>query len=124
MVPDKSGLSQPARRRNPLLAMLAANALWGGVLGVGFVVGVIALDLGHLRKLLTFTPDGMIALGLLTIGSIVTFASVVMGGAVMMMERKDDKELRGGKRALRRLVPVRVTVAARHGGRSAHPTSE
>lgn len=124
MVSDESSLPQPARHRNPLLAMLAANALWGGALGVAFVVGVIALDLGHLRKLLTFTPDGMIALGLLTIGSIVTFASVVMGGAVMMMARKDDKGPRGGRRALRHLVPVRVMAAARRGGRSAHPTSE
>lgn len=124
MVSDEFSPPRPAKRRNPLLAMLAANALWGGVLGVGFVVGVIALDLGHLRKLLTFTPDGMIALGLLTIGSIVTFASVVMGGAVMMLERKDDNGPRGGKRSVRHLVPVRVTVAARPGARSAHPTSE
>lgn len=124
MVPDQSSLSRPAKRRNPLLAMLAANALWGGALGVAFVIGVIALDLGHLRKLLTFTPDGMIALGLLTIGSIATFASVVMGGAVMMMARENDKGPRGGRRVLRHLVPARVTVAARRSGRSAHPTSE
>lgn len=124
MVPDEINPSRPAKRRDPLLAMLAVNALWGGMLGVAFVGGVIALDLGHLRKLLTFSTDGLIALGLLTIGSIVTFASVVMGGAVMMMGRKDEKGPRGGKRALRHLVPVRVSVAARRGGRSTHPTSE
>lgn len=123
MVPDETSLSGPAGRRNPLLSMLAVNALWGGVLGVAFVVGVIALDLGHLRKLLTFSPDGVIALGLLIIGSIVTFASVVMGGAVMMMGRRDDRGPRGGKRERLLLIPVRVTAPARR-GRSAHPTSE
>lgn len=113
MAPDDSTLSPRAPRRNPLLSMLAVNGLWGGALGIAFVAGVIALDLGHLQKLLTLSTDGLIALGLLTIGSVVTFASVVMGGAVMMMGRGRNGGPRDGRREPVHLVPVRVTAPAR-----------
>ena len=127
MTVDDSGHDHTAlvgrKRPDPLLALLAGNALWGGVLGIGFVVGAVALDLGHLRQLLTFSADGAIALGLLTIGSVITFASVVMGGAVMMISR-DEHGPTSGQRALARLVPVRVMVAAKRRGRSGHSPSE
>jgi len=121
---DGSGQNHPRpavstgwKQRDPLLALLAVNAAWGGLLGIGFVVGAIALDLGHLRQLLTLSIDGAIALGLLTIGSVVTFASVVMGGAVMMISRDGDGPT-SGKRKLARLVPVLATVSAKRRGRS------
>ena len=127
MTVDDSGRDHAAsvgrKWPDPLLALLAGNALWGGVLGVGFVAGALVLDLGHLRHLLTFSADGALALGLLTLGSIITFASVAMGGAVMMI-RRDKEGPAAGRRALVRLVPVRVMVAARRRGRSGHTPSE
>ena len=117
MNPGDSGQNEspPAlrKRRDPLLGLLAVNALWGGALGIGFVAGAVALDLGHLRQLLTFTPDGAVALGLLTIGSIATFASVAMGSAVMMISRDGDRPTRGRPLPVR-LVPVPATVGAKH----------
>lgn len=124
MSPGDSGQNEspPAlrKRRNPLLALLAVNALWGGALGIGFVAGAIALDLGHLRQLLTFTPDGALALALLTIGSIATFASVVMGSAVMMISSDDDRSTRGRPQPTR-LVPVPATARAKHRGSKTLP---
>lgn len=108
--------SDPSRRRDPLLAMLATNALWGAGLGILFVVGVIALDLGHLRQLLTFSADGALALALLSVGSIVTFASVAMGSAVMMLGKKSDAVPRSGLREMPHFELVPVTVLAKPTG--------
>lgn len=105
------------RRRDPLLAMLLGNLIWGVGLGVVFAGGVYALNLGHIRTLVNNAPDGLLAMALLTMGSVVTFASVVMGGAVMMLPREEDKTPKGGKGVLLRvLVPLRVKVPAKAQG--------
>lgn len=100
------------RTGNQLLRFLLVNGLCGALLGLAFVGGVIALNLGHLRDLITFSQDGILALLLLSVGSIITFASVVMGGAVMLMD-KDEGDRSTGKRVNVALVPVPVTVAVR-----------
>lgn len=115
---DYSASRDPANRRaSPLLAMLAVNALWGAGLGLLFVAGVLALDIGHLRKLLTLSADGAIALALLSVGSMVTFASVVTGGAVMMLGKSRDSGPRSGKRELAALTPALSRVPARRSRR-------
>ena len=100
------------RTGNQLLRFLLVNGLCGALLGLVFAGGVIALNLGHLRDLITFSQDGMLAVLLLSVGSIITFASVVMGGAVMLMD-KDEDDRSTGKRIHVALVPAPVTVAAR-----------
>jgi hypothetical protein len=100
------------RSRGSLPAFLAVNALGGGLLGLAFAVAIVALDLGHLRQLITFSAEGALAMGLLAMGCIVTFASVVMGSAVMLIG-SDEDEPASGHRVLRDLIPVRVTVKAR-----------
>lgn len=108
-----SGVSQDRKARSePLLAFLVVNGVWGGLLGLAFAAGAVALNLGHLRDLITFSADGAIAMGLLTLGCVVTFASVVMGGAVMLIDR-DDRKPASGHKVLSELVPVRVAVKAR-----------
>lgn len=102
-----------AGKLDPIHAMLLGNLIWGIGLGLVFALGVYLLDLGHIRILAGKSRDGMLALGLLTVGSVITFASVVMGGAVMLLPRGDEPEPKGGNRVLlRALVPVRVKVAA------------
>lgn len=113
MTLGQPGVSQSGKpRKEPLLAFLVVNGMWGGLLGLAFAVGAVALNLGHLRDLITFSTDGAIAMGMLTVGCVVTFASVVMGGAVMLLEREDQKPASGHK-ALRELIPVRVAVKVR-----------
>ncbi len=106
-----------ARRLDPLHAMLLGNLVWGIALGLLFVLGVYLLDLGHIRTLMAKSRDGLLALALLTLGSVVTFASVVMGGAVMLLPSgEDDGPGRGhgqrrgtaGPILLRALVPLRL----------------
>lgn len=115
---DLEPLPEPAapiarRRRDPLFTLLFANAVWGAGLGVLFVVAAIALDVGHLRTLIGLNADGLVALVLLSGGSIVTFASVAMGGAIMLIDREEEGS--GGKRreAITDFAGARVSVAAR-----------
>lgn len=118
---------EPPRPRNPLFTLLLGNLIGGAGLGLLFVVGALALDLGHLRKLITFSADGATALLLLSVGSIVTFASAAMGSAIMMVgaRRGGDTpgtKAKGGEPPLL-LVPGRVRVGAGHKGRPNLPRS-
>lgn len=111
-----------SKRMDPVHAMLLGNLLWGMGLGVAFSAGVYGLDLGHIRTLVGKSPDGLLAMALLTAGSVITFASAVMGGAVMLLPRGDDDKPQGGNRILMRaLVPVRVRVPAAAQGMARHP---
>jgi hypothetical protein len=58
----------------------------GGVIGaVLFFALIIAYDLANLRDLILNTRDGWVAGALLLFGLIVTFGSVAMGVAVMLL---------------------------------------
>ncbi len=96
--------------RDPLFSLLRYNLIGGAAVGLAFVAGVLILDLGRIRSLTGFSPDGVIALLLLTLGGIVTFASVAMGSAIMMIGRKDAARPNGpGKSAPQRrgrLIPA------------------
>lgn len=81
-----------------LLRMLWINGLAGGLIGVGFVIGAVLLDVGRLGSLLRVSDDAPMALALLIMGSIVTFASVAMGGAIMLIPRERGG---GGGRRMR-----------------------
>lgn len=106
------------RRMDPIHAMLLGNLLWGLGLGLVFAFGVYALDLGHIRTLVHGSREGLLAMTLLCVGSMITFASVVMGGAIMLIPRPEDdnKPTRGKGIVLRALVPVRISVPARAQG--------
>jgi hypothetical protein len=76
---------------DPIFALLRLHGLWGAALGAAFVAGVLALDIGSVRALISTSPDGPMALGLLLGFSILTFGSVVMGSAIMMIGSDDEK---------------------------------
>jgi hypothetical protein len=94
--------------RHPLFRLLLVNGLAGAALGVLFVVGILVIDVAGIRNLLAGTGEWVIGLALLTMGSVTTFASVAMGGAIMLIPKPRDSgadDSTGGHGAL---VPVRV----------------
>ncbi len=84
--------------RHPLFRLLVINGLAGATLGVFFVFGILTIDVAGIRTLLTSTGEWVIGLALLTMGSVTTFASVAMGGAIMLMPKPKDPGA-GGRRA-------------------------
>ncbi|WP_284178468.1 hypothetical protein [Rhabdaerophilum sp. SD176] len=90
-----------ASNTHRLFRLLIVNGLVGALLGIAFVIGILALDVAQIRTMLAASGEWLVPMGLLTMGSVVTFASVAMGGAIMLMPRDDD-----GDRPGRRLPPV------------------
>lgn len=83
--------------KNPLFHLLLVNGLAGAGLGLVFVAGVLVLDLASLRTLLMQTGEWAVGLSLLVIGSVSTFASVAMGGAIMLVPSDRTKTPPGRK---------------------------
>ncbi len=92
-----------------LVRFLVTHAVVGISLAVALVGAMVAFNVAGLGKLAS-TEDGMLGLVLLTFGLGVTFGSVQMGFAVMLMS--DGKEPPRGRRVLSRLVPRTVKVTA------------
>lgn len=70
-------------RRHALLRFMLAHCLVGIAAGWGFVVGLLALDIGGLAGLIFGSDEPALALALLLFGTAITFGSVAMGGAIM-----------------------------------------
>lgn len=95
-----------------LVKFLARHALVGIAIAAVFVGALCWFDVARLGTLVRTHEDGLLAVILLTFGLGVTFGSVQMGFAVMLMG-KDDEPPRGRRIRLERLVPRPVKVAAR-----------
>jgi hypothetical protein len=107
-----SNVHHPSRflPRNPLFRLLVVHGVSGAVLGVLFVVGVLVLDVAGIHSLLARTGEWVVGLSLLTMGSITTFASVAMGGAIMLLpkeERPPEPPSRGLGEAVHAVALVR-----------------
>ncbi|MDI4658108.1 hypothetical protein [Xanthobacter autotrophicus] len=97
-----------------LVRFLLRHALIGVGVAAVFVALLAAFDVAHLGTLFLTSADGPLALIVLTLALGVTFGSVQMGFAVMLMSDKDEP--RGGHRhrvRLTRLVPRLARVHAR-----------
>lgn len=94
-----------------LVRFLVTHAVIGISVAAALVGGMVAFDIAGLGKLLTTSEDGLLALVLLTFGLGVTFGSVQMGFAVMLMGSEGDGPTRG-RRVLTRLVPRYAKVTA------------
>ena len=109
---QSSKLRHSSVKSDHLLRFLLVNAIWGGALGLAFVGAVLALDIGHIRALMLASSEGWTALMLLSAGCVVTFASVGMAGAIMLLP--GDGTGNGGHKAkLNVLIPAFVRSAAR-----------
>lgn len=96
-----------------LVRFLIRHALIGFAVAIGFVALFLAFDLHGLRTLIVQSPEGLLAAAVLSFAMCLTFGSVQMGVAVMLLPREeDDEEPRGGKgaRSRLRLRPAQVRV--------------
>jgi hypothetical protein len=92
---------------------LLKHALIGGAVGMMFVATLLALDVANLASLMGRSPSGILAAVILAFATGLTFGSVQMGFAVMLMT--DDSGPRAGRRApVARLIPNAVRVRADH----------
>src|SRR4051812_644815 len=67
-------------RRNPLLRVLIINFGLGILVAMGFLAGLLALDLAAIRALILQDQSPVTALGLLLLGCVAVFGSATMGG--------------------------------------------
>lgn len=99
-----------------LVRFLVGHAVAGIGVAVLFVSLMVAFDIARLGTLLWGSPDGALAVAVLTLALGVTFGSVQMGFAVMLLPRDDEPP--GGRRArLLRLVPRPARTPARASAR-------
>lgn len=78
--------------RHPLFRLLAINFLGGIVIAALTVAGLLAINPMHLRDLILSDASPGVGIGLLLFGFVVTFASTMMGSAIMALARGDTDE--------------------------------
>ena len=82
--------------RSPLIRLLAVNLTLGIGIAALMLGGLMALNPGNLRGLIVADRNGATALILLGFGLVVTFGSVAMGTAIMMLGRRQKQDNVGG----------------------------
>ncbi|PSC04059.1 hypothetical protein SLNSH_15735 [Alsobacter soli] len=104
-------------QRNPALRLVLGHAAVGALLGLAFAIALVWFDAHGLGRLMTDSDSGPAAFVLLAGGFMITFGSLVAGGAIMSLPKGDDDDRGGGRRYRYRLSPIPV-VARRSGRRS------
>lgn len=74
-----------------LVVYLMRHAALGLAAAVSFVALLVGFDIANLGTLMRSSPDGLLAVAVLTFGVSVTFCSVQMGIAVMLLDDNDDE---------------------------------
>lgn len=105
-----TGAWRALARRNPTLRIIAVNLAAGVVAAIGMVGGLLALNAHGLRTLIAASPDGILAVVLLTFGFVVTFGSAAIGFGIMAAGDPDRPERRPSRRPA---TAVPVTEASR-----------
>ena len=72
-----------------LVKFLLRHALIGFAIGLAAVILIVFADVGHIRTLIDNSSQGWLALALLSFSLGLTFASVQMGFAIMLMPMDD-----------------------------------
>lgn len=94
-----------------LVRFLLRHAVIGIAIAILFVGGLIAFDIARLGTLVVQSSAGPVAVIALTIALGITFGSVQMGMAVMLLHADEDGA--GPGRGRRALVPLRLAARAR-----------
>ena len=113
---DKAGRQPRNARelvRHPLFRLLAINLLGGIVIAALTVVGLLALNPMHLRDLILGDRSPGVVIGLLLFGFVVTFASTMMGSAIMALARSEKNNDRPRGQPLCAAASVAVTARGR-----------
>lgn len=105
--PETSPL-QKNRPANRLVRYLVPHAAGGFAMAGLLVWGLLANDVGGLWTLASQTDVGPMAIGVLTFFTGLTFASVQMGVAIMMLGHRLDDSEHGRRLPPGALQPVRV----------------
>ncbi len=72
-----------------LVKFLALHAVIGFAIGLAAVVVIVYQDIGHIGTLIGTSSQRWLALALLSLGFGLTFGSVQMGFAIMLMPSDD-----------------------------------
>ena len=85
----------PSRRHRhwrllEIIRFIVLPGLAGAIAGLVALGGLLALDIGSLRTLVLGPAGGIVPLGMLCGGFVITFASAAIGAAVMAMGTPDD----------------------------------
>ena len=72
-----------------LVKFLTLHAVIGFAIGLAAVVLIVYLDIGHIGALIEKSSQRWLALALLSLGFGLTFGSVQMGFAIMLMPSDD-----------------------------------
>lgn len=78
-------------RAPQLITFLLRHALIGFAIGIAFVFCLLQLNVGELGTLVGGEPSGLVAAGALAFAMGITFGSVQMGFAVMLLPETEDR---------------------------------
>lgn len=105
--------------KDPLLRLLAINALTGVGIASLVLIGIIWSNIGNLRTLVFASDNPLLPLVMLAVALVITLASVVMGSAIMLLGEKRNSGGGGGHRSWislfegKALEPIPVEARAR-----------
>ncbi len=89
-----------------LFKLLLTGLLQGAVLGWSVLAVLLVFNFFGMKDMVFGSSDKYLALFLLAFGFLVTFGSITMGLAVMLMPYDDDDEPKGGHK-----MPVSTSVS-------------
>ncbi|MCP8938605.1 hypothetical protein NK718_08780 [Alsobacter sp. SYSU M60028] len=112
----RPGSLSAAWSRNPALRLVVTQAGLGAALGFAFALSIVALDVHGVGRLMLRSDSGLVAFALMAGGFMVTFGSLVAGGAIMLVGARDD-EGRPRRGRVVGLIPARVHARARRARR-------
>jgi hypothetical protein len=91
-------------RADPLLTLLLVNGVGGAAVALALVGAMLALDVGRLGTLIAASETPLLALMLLSLGFMITFAGMAIASAIMRIGAEDDLP---GDRGIE-MIPIRV----------------
>ncbi|MEM8663798.1 MAG: hypothetical protein AAGF49_06710 [Pseudomonadota bacterium] len=98
-------------KKDELLPFLLKHALIGGAGACGAVALMLWADFANLRTLVVASDVGVLAVAVMTVFFVITFASVQMGFALMLAAEKDEGD--DGTARAPVIAPVLAAMAAR-----------
>ena len=84
---QRKPLDDPENPQFNGVGFMISNYLTGAALGIAFTVLFLAADLGGLRTLAAGDSNTFVAVAVLTIGMVLTFAALYAGAAIMLTFR-------------------------------------